>query len=72
MRQARQRTRENDPTNLDPTFHAASAELHSERCLHGKDEEAIEQRFHDVVAAVQKLRARGGKIVFVRLLIPAS
>jgi hypothetical protein len=27
---------------------------------------AIEQRFHDVVAAVQKLRARGGKIVFVR------
>ena len=28
---------------------------------------AIEQRFHDVVAAVQKLRARGGKIVFVRL-----
>jgi len=28
---------------------------------------AIEQRFHDVAAAVQKLRARGGKIVFVRL-----
>jgi transposase len=28
---------------------------------------AIGQRFHDVVAAVQKLRARGGKIVFVRL-----
>jgi hypothetical protein len=28
---------------------------------------AVEQRFHDVVAAVQKLRARGGKIVFVRL-----
>jgi hypothetical protein len=28
---------------------------------------AIEQRFHDVVTAVQKLRARGGKIVFVRL-----
>lgn len=28
---------------------------------------AIEQRFHDVVAAVQKLRARGGKVVFVRL-----
>jgi hypothetical protein len=28
---------------------------------------AIEQRFHDVVAAVQKLRARGGKLVFVRL-----
>ena len=32
-----------------------------------KMKEAIEQRFHDVVAAVQKLRARGGKIVFVRL-----
>ena len=31
-----------------------------------KMKEAIEQRFHDVVAAVQKLRARGGKIVFVR------
>jgi hypothetical protein len=29
--------------------------------------EAIEQRFHDVAAAVQKLRSRGGKIVFVRL-----
>src|SRR5712691_8389291 len=29
--------------------------------------QAIEQRFHDVAAAVQKLRARGGKIVFVRL-----
>jgi hypothetical protein len=29
--------------------------------------EAIEQRFYDVVAAVQKLRARGGKIVFIRL-----
>ena len=28
---------------------------------------AIEQRFHDVAAAVQKLRSRGGKIVFVRL-----
>ena len=28
---------------------------------------AIEQRFHDVAAAVQKLRARGAKIVFVRL-----
>ncbi len=27
---------------------------------------AIEARFHDVAAAVQKLRARGGKIVFVR------
>jgi len=32
-----------------------------------KMKEAIEQRFHDVVTAVQKLRARGGKIVFVRL-----
>ncbi len=28
--------------------------------------QAIEQRFHDVAAAVQKLRARGGKVVFVR------
>jgi hypothetical protein len=28
--------------------------------------QAIEQRFHDVAAAVQKLRSRGGKIVFVR------
>jgi hypothetical protein len=28
---------------------------------------AIEQRFKDVAAAAQKLRARGGKIVFVRL-----
>jgi len=28
--------------------------------------QAIEQRFHDVAAAVQKLRVRGGKIVFVR------
>jgi hypothetical protein len=28
---------------------------------------AVEQRFHDVVAAVQKLRARGGKVVFVHL-----
>ncbi len=28
---------------------------------------AIEARFHDVAAAVQKLRSRGGKIVFVRL-----
>ena len=32
-----------------------------------KIRQAIEQRFHDVVAAVQKLRGRGGKIVFVRL-----
>jgi hypothetical protein len=32
-----------------------------------KMKKAIEQRFHDVVAAVQKLRARGGKIVFVGL-----
>src|SRR6266705_2206173 len=29
-------------------------------------EQAIKQRFNDVAAAVQKLRARGGKIVFVR------
>ena len=29
--------------------------------------QAIEQRFHDVAAAVQKLRSRGGKIVFVHL-----
>jgi hypothetical protein len=29
--------------------------------------EAIEARFRDTIAAVQKLRARGGKIVFVRL-----
>ena len=29
--------------------------------------QAIEQRFHDVATAVQKLRGRGGKIVFVRL-----
>src|SRR5438552_991476 len=29
--------------------------------------QAIEQRFHDIAVAVQKLRARGGKIVFVRL-----
>ena len=29
--------------------------------------QAIEQRFHDVAAAVQKLRSRDGKIVFVRL-----
>ena len=28
---------------------------------------AIEQRFADTVVAVEKLRARGGKIVFVRL-----
>src|SRR6266536_1732008 len=28
--------------------------------------QAIEQRFHDVAEGVQKLRARGGKIVFVR------
>jgi hypothetical protein len=28
--------------------------------------DAINQRFKDVAAAVQKLRARGGKIVFVR------
>jgi hypothetical protein len=32
-----------------------------------KMKKAIEQRFHDVASAVQKLRARGGKIVFVRL-----
>jgi hypothetical protein len=32
-----------------------------------KIEEAIEKRFHDTVAAAEKLRARGGKIVFVRL-----
>lgn len=29
--------------------------------------QATEQRFHDVVAAVQKLRSRGCKIVFIRL-----
>ena len=29
--------------------------------------QAIEQRFHDVAAAVQKIRGRGGKIVFVHL-----
>ena len=29
--------------------------------------QAMEQRFHDVAAAAQKLRARGGKILFVRL-----
>jgi hypothetical protein len=27
---------------------------------------AVEARFHDTVAAVNKLKARGGKIVFVR------
>ena len=29
--------------------------------------QAMEQRFHDVAAAAQKFRARGGKILFVRL-----
>ena len=29
--------------------------------------EAIEDRFRDTIAAVEKIRARGGKIVFVRL-----
>ncbi len=29
--------------------------------------QAIEQRFHDVAAAVQKFRNRGGKIIFVHL-----
>src|SRR5437773_2759452 len=33
----------------------------------GAVKKAIEQRFQDVAAAAQKLRARGGKIVFVRL-----
>src|SRR2546425_2008625 len=28
--------------------------------------QAIEQRFHDVAELVQKVRARGGKIIFVR------
>jgi hypothetical protein len=32
-----------------------------------KMREAIEVRFHDTAAAVEKLRTRGGKIVFVRL-----
>jgi hypothetical protein len=32
-----------------------------------KMKDAIETRFHDIIAAVEKLRARGGKIVFVRL-----
>jgi hypothetical protein len=32
----------------------------------GKMKEAIEARFRDTAAAVGKLRARGGKIVFVR------
>jgi hypothetical protein len=29
--------------------------------------DAIEKRFGDTIAAVEKLRARGGKVVFVRL-----
>jgi hypothetical protein len=32
-----------------------------------KMKDAIETRFHNIIAAVEKLRARGGKIVFVRL-----
>ena len=32
-----------------------------------KMKEAIEKRFRDTIAAVEKLRARGGKVVFVRL-----
>jgi hypothetical protein len=32
-----------------------------------KIKDAIEKRFRDTVAAVEKLRARGGKVVFVRL-----
>jgi len=32
-----------------------------------KMKDAIEKRFRDTIAAVEKLRARGGKIVFVRL-----
>ena len=32
-----------------------------------KMKDAIEKRFGDTIAAVEKLRARGGKIVFVRL-----
>ena len=31
-----------------------------------KVNKAIAARFHDTIAAVEKLRARGGKIVFVR------
>ena len=34
--------------------------------------EAIEQRFHDVAEAVRKLRARGGKIVFIRFPISGA
>ena len=32
-----------------------------------KMKDAIEKRFRDTIAAVEKLRARGGKVVFVRL-----
>jgi len=32
-----------------------------------KMKDAIEKRFGDTIAAVEKLRARGGKVVFVRL-----
>jgi hypothetical protein len=34
--------------------------------------QAIEQRFHDVAEAVRKLRARGGKIVFIRFPISGA
>ena len=50
-----------------PPFHSASAaNLRSARKIHGTNEAGIEQRFHDLAADVQKFRARGGKIVFVR------
>ena len=32
-----------------------------------KMKEAIETRFRDTISAVQKIRGRGGKVVFVRL-----
>ena len=56
-----------DPTNLASTFHAAAtAELCPTDVFMAKMKEGIEKRFADTVAAVEKIHARGGKIVFVR------
>jgi len=59
---------EHDPTNLAAAFYSTTtAELYCARGGSRKPwDRGLNNVFRDVAAAVQKLRNRGGKIVFVR------
>src|SRR2546430_14609969 len=65
---ARGKIGDHHSANLAANFHPSPPPSYVPKDVFmAKMKDAIEKRFGDTIAAVEKLRARGGKVVFVRL-----